>query len=38
MMVALRHFLRFIELEEGFEKHGFNIKVGDTHMHMAELA
>lgn len=27
MMVALRHFLRFIDLENKFEKHGFNIKV-----------
>ncbi len=26
-MVALRHFLRFIDLEERFEKHGFNVKV-----------
>lgn len=28
MMAALRHFLRFIDLEKGFEAHGFNRKVG----------
>ncbi|KAF8891751.1 FAD/NAD(P)-binding domain-containing protein [Infundibulicybe gibba] len=28
MMVALRHYLRFIDLEESFENHGFNRKVG----------
>jgi len=27
MMAALRHFLRFIDLERGFEEHGFNVKV-----------
>ncbi|RDB25409.1 Sulochrin halogenase [Hypsizygus marmoreus] len=28
MMAALRHFLRFIDLEQGFETHGFNRKNG----------
>jgi len=27
-MAALRHYLRFIDLEEGFENHGFNQKNG----------
>ncbi len=28
MLASLRHFLRFIDLDETFDKYGFNVKVG----------
>ena len=27
MLASMRHFLRFIDLDETFDKHGFNKKV-----------
>lgn len=37
MLASMRYFLRFIELEEAFDKHGFEKKVGLPWHHILGL-